>query len=368
VPPCVPPPLIPGHRYENIDALRGIAAMLVVWLHGAELFVRLPGMEGRGQIWYDIAHTVDFGRIGVVAFFMISGYVIPPTLRGPLADGTRRFLVRRFFRLFPAYWLSIPLGYLLLWLPWGKDFDVVDVIANATMLPAVFGREATIGLYWTLEAELAFYTLCVALFVVGVLRQRAALLLLVGVLVALMLSMQARVLPSPELAQWKLLPYNLSLMFAGSLVRQAHDTVRRGTAGASETRDALIFALLAVGLTTLPALGSLIFGKNVESQLFARAYLIGIATFVVTVVAWSRPHRYIIWLGTISYSLYLLHPVVLYAMTWMLTYVWHVPAPIGVGTLLLVLAAGAIALASLVYVSVELPAINYARRLTGPDG
>jgi peptidoglycan/LPS O-acetylase OafA/YrhL len=124
---------------------------------------------------------------------------------------------------------------------------------------------------------------------------------------------------------------------------------------------------MAVGLTTLPALGSLIFGKNVESQLFARAYLIGIATFVVTVVAWSRPHRYIIWLGTISYSLYLLHPVVLYAMTWMLTYVWHAPAPIGVGTLLLVLAAGAIALASLVYVAVELPAINYARRLTGPD-
>ena len=119
MPPCVPPPLIPGHRYENIDALRGIAAMLVVWLHGAELFVRLPGIDGRGQIWYDIAHTVDFGRIGVVAFFMISGYVIPPTLRGPLANGTRRFLVRRFFRLFPAYWLSIPLGYLLLWLPWG---------------------------------------------------------------------------------------------------------------------------------------------------------------------------------------------------------------------------------------------------------
>ena len=201
--------------------------MLVVWLHGAELFVRLPGMDGRGQIWYDIAHTVDFGRIGVVAFFMISGYVIPPTLRGPLADGTRRFLVRRFFRLFPAYWLSIPLGYLLLWLPWGKDFDVVDVIANATMLPAVFGREATIGLYWTLEAELAFTRCASRSFWSGAAAARA-LLLLVGVLVALMLSMQARVLPSPELAQWKLLPYNLSLMFAGSLVRQG--TTRSGAA------------------------------------------------------------------------------------------------------------------------------------------
>jgi len=359
--------LIPGHRYENIDALRGIAAMLVVWLHGAELFVRLPGIDGRGAIWYEIAHAVDFGRIGVVAFFMISGYVIPPTLRGARDSGTRSFLVRRFFRLFPAYWISIPLGYLFLWLPWGRSFGVGDVLANATMLPAVFGAEATIGLYWTLEAELAFYTLCVGLFLVGALRQRTALLAIVGLLVALMLSMQARLLPSPELAQWKLLPYNLSLMFAGSLVRQAHDAFRRGDMEPKALHEAIFYALFAIGLTTLPALGSLVFGRNAEHRIFGYSYLIGIAIFVTTVVAWSRPHRAIVWLGTISYSLYLLHPLVLYAMVWALTYAWHVPVPLGVGSLLLVLAAGSVALASLAYIGVELPAINYARRLTGGE-
>jgi len=360
--------LIPGHRYENIDALRGIAAMLVVWLHGAELFVRLPGVDGRGQIWFDIAHAVDFGRIGVVAFFMISGYVIPPTLRGPIKDGTQRFLVRRFFRLFPAYWLSIPLGFLLLWLPWDRAVTAGDVLANATMLPAVFGREAAIGLYWTLEAELAFYTLCVGLFLFGALRQRWVLLPIVAVLVAVMLSFQARLLPSPDLAQWKLLPYNLSLMFAGSLVRQAHDAYRRGHGEAAPQHAVLAFAVLAIGLTTLPAVGSLIFGRNEETRYFGYSYLLGITLFVSTVVWWSRPHRFIVWLGTISYSLYLLHPVVLYAMIWLLTYRWQVPAPIGAGSLLLLLAAGSIALASFAYRIVELPAINYARRLTGPTG
>jgi len=359
--------LIPGHRYANIDALRGIAAMLVVWLHGAELFVRLPGIEGRGQIWYDIAHAVDFGRIGVVAFFMISGYVIPPTLRGPRDTGMRRFLVRRFFRLFPAYWLSIPLGYLLLWLPWGRSFSIGDILANSTMLPAVFGSEATIGLYWTLEAELAFYTLCVGLFAIGVLRERTALLAMAGLLVAVMLSFQLRLLPSPELTQWKLLPYNLSLMFAGSLVRQAHDAYRDVRADPKMLGVAIFYAVFAVGVTTLPAMGSLVFGRNIESKFFAYSYLIGIAIFVITVVAWTRPHRAIVWLGTISYSLYLLHPIVLYAMVWLLTYVWHVPAPFGAGSLLLVLAAGSVAFASLTYVAVELPAINHARRLTGGE-
>jgi peptidoglycan/LPS O-acetylase OafA/YrhL len=280
----------------------------------------------------------------------------------------RRFLIRRFFRLFPAYWLSIPLGYLLLWLPWGRSFSVGDVLANATMLPAVFGAEATIGLYWTLEAELAFYTLCVGLFAIGVLRERTALLAMVGLLVAVMLLFQLRLLHSPELAQWKLLPYNLSLMFAGSLVRQAHDAYRSGNADPKALRVAIFYALFAVGVTTVPAMGSLVFGRNVESKLFAYAYLIGIAIFVTTVVVWSRPHRAIVWLGTISYSLYLLHPIVLYAMVWLLTYVWHVPAPFGAGTLLLLLAAGSIAFASLTYVAVELPAINHARRLTGGEG
>lgn len=360
--------MTPGHRYANIDALRGVAAALVIWLHGAGLFAQLPGIDGRGQVWFDLAYAFDFGRVGVVAFFMISGYVIPPTLRGSITTGTHRFLVRRFFRLFPAYWLSIPLGYLTLWMPFGRSFDATDVLANVTMLPAVFGREATIGLYWTLEAELVFYTLCLVLFLCGVLRQRIALFGLVLVLVALMVSMQARLLPSPALVQWKLIPYNLSLMLAGALVRQAHDAFR-GSASNNirDSRTALMFAAMAIALTTVPALGSLALGPTPATKVFGYSYLIGILLFISTVLWWSRPNRFVVWLGTISYSLYLLHPIVLYPMVWVLTYHWRVPAPFGVGSLLALLSAGSVALAALVYSAVELPAIRYARRLTGPD-
>jgi len=51
-------------------------------------------------------------------------------------------------------------------------------------------------------------------------------------------------------------------------------------------------------------------------------------------------------------------------MAWVLTHVVNVSAPFGVGTLLIFLGAGSIALAASSYYAVELPAINVARRLT----
>ena len=48
---------------------------------------------------------VNIGRFGVVAFFLVSGYIIPFSLeRG---GSVRRFAVGRFFRLYPLYWVSL---------------------------------------------------------------------------------------------------------------------------------------------------------------------------------------------------------------------------------------------------------------------
>jgi len=115
------------------------------------------------------------------------------------------------------------------------------------------------------------------------------------------------------------------------------------------------------------AAAHVVLGKTVQTQNFGVAYLIGVALFVATLLFWKRPPEMIVWMGSISYSLYLLHPIVLYPLAWVLTFVVSWPAPLGLGTLLLVLGAGSLALAALSYRWFELPAINYARRLTtGP--
>ena len=101
--------MTPSARLAYIDSARAIAASLVVWAHSAEVFAKLgPEISNR---WMDeVAGRLDVGRMGVVVFFAISGFVIPSSLGPREAGATRRFLVRRVFRLFPAYWLSIPLG------------------------------------------------------------------------------------------------------------------------------------------------------------------------------------------------------------------------------------------------------------------
>ena len=92
-------------RYGHLDALRGVAAFLVLWMHGSQ---RLVEGETRGVITYvcfDIPNTLNFGRIGVVIFFALSGYLIARSLEGP--DWRVSFLIKRTFRLYPIYIFSI---------------------------------------------------------------------------------------------------------------------------------------------------------------------------------------------------------------------------------------------------------------------
>ena len=59
-----------NNRFETIDALRGIAALLVIWQHSSETFIRKIGVAQHGTFLADIAKDYDFGRIGIIVFFL----------------------------------------------------------------------------------------------------------------------------------------------------------------------------------------------------------------------------------------------------------------------------------------------------------
>lgn len=136
-------------RIEWMDALRGAAAILVLIRH----YFRMSALG-------PFAAYIDPGTMGVVAFFCISGYIIPwSVLRKPTTVG--QFVVSRAFRLYPAYWISLVLAAL------AAPIAMHELLANVSMTQRFIGVPDAIGIYWTLQVELIFYGLIAILMLTG---------------------------------------------------------------------------------------------------------------------------------------------------------------------------------------------------------
>ncbi|MFS2161439.1 acyltransferase family protein [Pseudomonas sp. Pseusp122] len=329
-------------RLAYLDALRGIAALLVVFTHS------LPLMYP-GHIWlFDV--LFDPGKLGVLWFFMISGVVIPYSLR-PGPDGARHFVVSRFMRLYPAYWLSLLAWLAMLRLTGGPLPPWTQIVANLSMVQAALGFEDVIGLYWTLFIELVFYALCLLLFLSGRLYElRVRRHFALAALAVALVMAAARAISDSKLPV--ALPLALSLMFSGSIWRQwllaEHS---------AELARSLRHLLLGYTLLLPP---TLILGYNTDmgtGESWGRylfTYVLALSSFLLLTQKWRLNHPLLVWLGGISYSLYLLHPSLLLLSQ----YLFGAGALAALSTLILSLGA-----AHLCFRYLETPFIQLGQRL-----
>ena len=162
----------PSRRLAEVDALRGVAALAVVLFHFTTRFLELyaPSAASAATVGAP-SFTVPHGHYGVNLFFIISGFVIFMTL-----DRTQRgmdFVVSRFSRLFPAYWVAVAITFAVtstFGLP-GKEVTPLQALANLFMIHGLFYVPHVDGVYWTLEVELLFYTGMFLLFMRGKLQR-----------------------------------------------------------------------------------------------------------------------------------------------------------------------------------------------------
>ncbi len=140
-------------RIFELDALRGIASLLVVIFH---LLMNSNGL------------TFNIGSTGVDLFFMISGFVIYNSIDNeskPIA-----FIKSRFIRLFPIYWVVVIFTFILIRIAFYLDFpnieltSIKDFFINLTMIQYYFKVKDIDGPFWTLILELNFYVLVLFLF------------------------------------------------------------------------------------------------------------------------------------------------------------------------------------------------------------
>jgi peptidoglycan/LPS O-acetylase OafA/YrhL len=151
-------------RLDYIDSLRGVAVILVFFTHATELLYP-DAPSNFGTFLLHLGYDLNLGRVGVILFFAISGFVIPFTLQKSHDHGLHEFFISRIMRLYPAFIVSVIAAAATRFWMAGEHFSFRSVLLNFTMVPRFFHVEMADGAYWTLEIELIFYLICAFFFV-----------------------------------------------------------------------------------------------------------------------------------------------------------------------------------------------------------
>ena len=285
-------------RLNNIDALRGLCALLVVFSH------LLPSFSILGAgLWQSHPNFyLDLGRIGVAAFFLISGYVIPFSV--PRGDKPlTKFWIARCFRLWPAYWVSIVLAILI-----GASLIPLtfkNVAFNLTMLQKFIGIQDILGVFWTLQIELVFYFLITAMIAAGIVGNRSYVRKVFYVMVAASLALAA----ARRHFHVKLpvaLPMAMTLMFLAGYVRHC-----RLASTPFPRTEAIAYVITLLPICLMGYSSGV--GLRDDPYRWLLAYFLGLCLFLAFEILADAP-PFFVFLGSISYSIYLLHEVVIKAL------------------------------------------------------
>lgn len=292
-----------GHEYRlaHLDTLRFVAAALVVFQH---LFEHRPGFAG------EVLVPLGPGVAGVALFFFISGFVIPFSVGDRIDVG--RFFVRRVFRIYPLFLVAIVMlvigaltGFLPQW-RWIVDAPPKAWLANLLLIQDFVGQKAFLGVTWTLAIELIWYAgfaICLVWC-----KDRAADALDRIVPVSLI------VLAAVSLLIDHRIPLGRpTMIYAAVIGFQCFRFVTGKIATPMLVRSVSQFVVITAA-TTYIAFGH--FGHpDITLAQAMGPWALGTTIFLLTVLTPSVRQQgwlnsgLLPWLGAMSYSMYLLHPI-----------------------------------------------------------
>lgn len=275
-------------RYEELDCLRGLAALAVVLFHFTY------GYDFGLKIMSDDKFYFRYGNLGVQLFFLISGFVIFMTL-----DKTKKakdFLVSRFSRLYPAYWASIIITVTLttlLKVPFQEGiFSVKQVLVNFTMFQFWFKIKDVDGAYWTLAVELTFYFIMLFIFLLKKLKYIAWICL---IWLALSVCFTAYEIPLGNYIK-AILILRFAPLFVGGIVFYLLK---------NKPKDIYLNILVLLSLFSEWYLLYQLDSDSIVFSIVSFFYLI-FYLFIYDKLGFIS-NKFLIFLGSISYSLYLIH-------------------------------------------------------------
>ncbi|SEJ68932.1 Peptidoglycan/LPS O-acetylase OafA/YrhL, contains acyltransferase and SGNH-hydrolase domains [Dyadobacter koreensis] len=332
-------------RLLELDALRGLAALGVLLFHYS---YNQPGIKPDAQF--------RAGAASVDLFFMISGFVTLFSTKYSMRP--KDYLLNRFSRLFPTYWLCVGCTSVVMVFNEPARFDLLNSLANMSMLQTFMGVEDLDGSYWTLQIELLFYVWILSMCYLGIIKniERAGLVTLVGIV---LFHMMRHSYPGVySFVQHKFsITNHFPLFLSGILFYQIHQK------GYSFKYSFLLLMSLGAALYCHDKGGRTMYLLSFEQHaLIIVTFHLIFALMLKGKLAFLK-ESWLISLGHISYSLYLLHQYIGLSIIRLLRSGTVIPV-----WLAILLASGCIVfLAYLVTVYVEVPILKLLRyRLRSP--
>lgn len=147
----------------QLQIARALAALSVAYYHS---YMALRYFHDTAKVEVPFFHS--WGYLGVNLFFAISGYIICVVL-----DKSNRsssiFFIKRFFRIYPEYWLFI-LASIIFGQEFGYSYGTGDksflsLLMNFAIFP--LQGEPIYAVGWSLEHEVVFYILAALIFPIG---------------------------------------------------------------------------------------------------------------------------------------------------------------------------------------------------------
>ncbi|CAM3526504.1 acyltransferase [Paenibacillus lupini] len=372
-------------RFEELDSLRGLAALTVVFCHFLLIFPAMDYLysnpDGEGSIWvkaltYSPLHLLWGGHEAVILFFLLSGFVLTlPFLKSKQAYIP--YLIRRICRIYLPYLIAVVIALIACvslysgvvsglseWfnIRWVDPISIKAILAHLSLilLPGSMMNEYN-AVLWTLVHEMRISIIFpLVVFAVNRLSWRNSLILAVLISLA---GFSGKYIAYPfhgnELVTT--LQY-LGIFVVGSLLAKHKNTLQQFFMKLTAAKSAilLVFAVLSytyswwffydIKIIHLEIINDWII--TVGASIFILFALYSKAFSRVLLV---KPIHY---LGRISYSLYLYHFIVLIS----LVHLFNGQLPIWLITVLSFLAA--LAISSVAYHLIELPAIRIGKHLS----
>ncbi len=357
-------------RIDSIHYLRGVAALLVVFYHFKGFINGVYPIDNIGNLLFGV------GAFGVDLFFIISGFIICFATRNQEKSQGRKFIIRRFFRIYPLLIICVLLYYFFA----VKNANLQDVLTSLIPINRDYNQSGPFFGYnilppaWTITFEVYFY----AIFLLSMkINHRERGFIVIAIILSSMYWLQS----------WKTggfsfdpssnygfghLPLLLSALTSTAsspmmigfvcgvviyLVWERIDFERIGNYRSTLSTISLIFLMLCI---------SILWSGQYEGHGFTRwgwiAAVIIISSLIIEGCGGIKQSRILSFLGNISYSLYITHLVFLYA-TSKKEWFYHIYKPYNGFATFAFFVSCSILMAYVFHRLIEIPSIRLGKKI-----